>query len=113
MKLVYVAHPYGGLIENSENANIIIQRLYKKYPNTSFVSPIHGIRCGYDEIEPHTGLAYCLTLLSRCDELLLCGDWATSAGCTAEAAFAIIKKISITYQSDWLTPIAQKPPKHA
>ena len=74
----------------------------KKHPEISFVSPIHGIRCGYDDVTISEGLAYCLELMSRCDEIILCGNWTESTGCTAEAALARQLGKTISYQDEYL-----------
>ena len=34
MRLVYLAHPYGGNEENVEDAKRIVKKLIKKFPNT-------------------------------------------------------------------------------
>ncbi len=102
MKLIYVAHPYQGKKENEEKADKIIKELYKKYPEHSFVSPIHGIRCGYDDVTISDGLSYCLTLLSKCDEIILCKGWENSVGCTAEAALANSLGIKTSLQEEWI-----------
>ena len=102
MKLIYVAHPYQGMKENEEKADKIIKELYKRYPEHSFVSPIHGIRCGYDDVTISDGLSYCLKLLSKCDEIILCNGWENSVGCTAEAALANSLGIKTSLQEEWL-----------
>ncbi|MPM33543.1 hypothetical protein SDC9_80119 [bioreactor metagenome] len=102
MKLIYVAHPYQGMKENEEKADKIIKELYKRYPEHSFVSPIHGIRCGYDDVTISEGLSYCLKLLSKCDGIILCNGWENSVGCTAEAALANSLGIKTSLQDEWL-----------
>ena len=80
MKLIYVAHPYGGKKENEVAADVITRMLQKRFPEQCFVSPIHGIReiDIYDENtteeEYLAGMRRCITLLSRCDAIVLTGD---------------------------------------
>ena len=106
MKLVYVAHPYKGSIDNAENAKKSIEALYQMHPNMTFVSPIHGLCCPYDSVAYYVGLSYCLELLNRCDYLLMIGNYENSTGCQAEMAFARkmnipIKTLEDLMEEDW------------
>ena len=69
MKLIYVAHPYGGKKDNEVAADVITRMLQKRFPEHCFVSPIHAIREAYDENtteeEYFNGMSHCITLLSR------------------------------------------------
>ncbi len=108
MKLVYVAHPYGGKPENARTVRKIIERMTVNPPqelldrlgeddqdHIVYVSPIHQQGFMYDETPYLTGLAKCTGLLGRCDALLLFGDWLQSKGCVAEYGFAKAKKMPI------------------
>lgn len=101
MKLIYVAHPYGGKKENEVAADVITRMLQKRFPEQCFVSPIHGIReiDIYDENttedEYLAGMRRCITLLSRCDAIVLTGDWKKSRGCCLEFFIAQCKGIPV------------------
>jgi len=95
MKTVYIAHPYGGKVENKKKAEKIILKIMKKIINLTPVSPIHAFGFAYDEFEYEKGMAYCLSLLAKCDELWLFGDWENSKGCNMEKRFAEEKGIPI------------------
>ena len=88
MKLIYVAHPYGGKKENEVEADVVTRMLQKRFPEHCFVSPIHAIREAYNEKttedEYITGMKHCIALLSRCDAIVFTGDWRHSRGCLIE-----------------------------
>ena len=46
------------------------------------------------------GLNLCLSLLKRCDTIIMCGDWQNSRGCMAEYGYALAKHIPIISQED-------------
>lgn len=69
MKLIYIAHEYGGKKENKLKVEEIIKDLIKKYPDYIFISPIHSFGYLYNEVTYEKGIEYCLTLLDLCDEM--------------------------------------------
>lgn len=122
MKLVYVAHPYGGDEKNAQAVKQIIEDLTEgNHPllanhtiiamHTSdgipsiellqavYVSPIHQQGFMYEGTPYLAGLQKCLELLRRCDVLLLCGDWQNSKGCLAEFGFAMARKMPIVFEN--------------
>lgn len=42
MKLVYLAHPYGGDEKNVEDAKQIVKQLVKEFPERVFLSPLQA-----------------------------------------------------------------------
>lgn len=101
MRLIYLAHPYGGNERNVEDAEQMVKRLVKKFPETVFLSPLQATGFYYNDIPYIQGMEHCLEMLSRCDELLLCSDyqggsWQNSKGCMMEYAFAVAKDIPIS-----------------
>lgn len=99
MKLIYVAHPYGGKKDNEVAADVITRMLQKRFPEHCFVSPIHAIREAYDENtteeEYFNGMSHCITLLSRCDAMVVTGEWMQSRGCQIEVLIARSKEIPV------------------
>ena len=93
----YVAHPYSGKAENKAKVEAIIKQRLKDDPLKLYISPIHLLGYYYDDVEYLAGLNKCLELLRRCDVLLLCWGWETSAGCRAEKLFAEKNGIPIKY----------------
>ena len=100
MRLVYLAHPYGGNEENVEDAKRIVKNLIKKLPNTVFLSPLQATGFYYKDIPYINGMDHCIELLKRCDELLLCKGWQDSKGCCMEYAAAQITNKPISFLED-------------
>lgn len=93
--VAYVAHPYGGLEKNKEEVEKIIDKIHEAHPCLILLNPISIF--GYEEYsgrpnEYTTHMVDCLTLLDRCDYLILTGDWENSRGCLCEWGFAQSKK---------------------
>lgn len=129
MKLIYIAHPYGGKPENIKVVDRIIEALNSgdhpmltcKIPafrmvtgewiqitseiqadeliRATYESPIHQQGFRYEGVPYITGLQRCLRMLDTCDMLLLCGDWKHSKGCLAEFSFAMARHIPIIFEN--------------
>lgn len=95
MKLVYLAHPYGGDEKNVTDAMQLVRRLVKNFPGRVFLSPLQATGFYYDDIPYLIGMEHCLTMLDKADELWLCKGWQDSKGCCMEWAVAKIKGIPI------------------
>lgn len=91
--MIYISHPFGGLKENVLKVEKIIESLVEEYPDETFVSPIHCFGFMYDTVDYDKGLDMCLELLSKCDKMLVFGDWCTSTGCMTEITYANIRNI--------------------
>ncbi len=95
ISFVYLAHPYKGDDKNVIKAGIIGQNIRKKYPDWLVFSPIHNwIYLGYEENRLRE-MADCLSMLSRCDMLILSGDWKHSTGCLMEYIHAMDMDIPV------------------
>ena len=97
MNLIYISHPYTGNEEqNKEEAMQISADLAKLHPEILFINPLsamqHTTVAGLD-YEPI--LKQCLTLLSKCDGMIMTGDWQNSKGCNAEFQFAKENKMRL------------------
>ena len=88
IKLIYIAHPFGGKQENIEKVQKIITDLIWQMPDHTFYSPLHATGFFYNELSYLDGMEHCFEALSRCDELWLCKNWEYSNGCRMEYAFA-------------------------
>ncbi|WP_101913157.1 DUF4406 domain-containing protein [Megasphaera vaginalis (ex Bordigoni et al. 2020)] len=115
MKLIYVAMPYGGKKEVEARAAKILQdlnsqeyripyRLRKQLPDIeienkyTYISPVLAFGASYHDLTYEDGIDDCLTLLSRCDALIILGEnWAESRGVMAEYAFAQARGIPVLY----------------
>lgn len=81
---IYISHPYGGQPENKHRVEEVIKRISKRYPEITFISPIHCFGFMYDDVDYQTGLNWCLELLNACDEMWVFGNYLDSKGCKAE-----------------------------
>lgn len=117
--MAYLAHPYSPIVENlkvfageikeanAEETGDIAYEIMKKYPNLTIISPLHAYSFleGKD-LEETEILRYDFRLLSRCDILILSGNWRLSCGCMSEYGYAKAKGIRIyEYRDGLLYPL--------
>lgn len=124
--MAYLAHPYapyapvaksskvfakvfaGEIKEaNVEETGDIAYEIMKKYPNLTIISPLHAYSFFEGkELKETEILKYDFRLLSRCDILILSGNWRQSRGCMAEYGYAKAKGIRIyEYRDGTLYPL--------
>ena len=97
MKLIYISHPFSGDEEKNRAKIKAIKSYCMKTTDPIqelYINPIAAIGAA-QSFSYRNIIEQCLILLSRCDRLLLCGDWQTSRGCWAEYAFAVSRGIPI------------------
>lgn len=101
MFTVYLSHPYtGNEDKNRLAARQIAARIVSEYPGIAVVNPLDTLQyakmaeLSYDEI-----LKIDIELLSRCDALLVQGDWEHSQGCRREVQAAYARKIPVFWES--------------
>lgn len=81
---------------NVEETGDIAYKIMKKYPNLTIISPLHNYSFLEGNYEKETEiLKYDFRLLSRCDILILSGNWRNSKGCMSEYGYAKAKGIRI------------------
>ena len=97
LRLIYLAHPFGGKQENIEKVQKIITGLIWQMPDHTFYSPLHATGFLYDKLNYIDGMEHCFEALSRCDELGLCEGWKDSQGCNMEYGFAKAKGIPVEF----------------
>lgn len=100
-RLIYVAHPYGGLEENKAAIDHIMERLVLSDKINVYLSPLHNYSMVYFETEYAKGLQICLDMLEKCSVLILCGNWQHSKGCIGEWAYAKARNIKIYSLEEW------------
>lgn len=117
--MAYLAHPYAPLnrraeifvgaikAENVEEAGDIALKIMKKYLNLTIISPLHNYSFLEGNYEKETEiLKYDFRLLSRCDILILSGNWRNSKGCMSEYGYTKAKGIRIyEYRDNLLYPL--------
>lgn len=90
-QMIYVAHPYGGKEENIRRAAECLRELKKMYPYQTLFSPLHNWGWdSYDADHQAKPMQDCLTVLKKCDGIILCGMWRKSMGCMQEYAAACV-----------------------
>lgn len=97
MKLVYIAHPFGGLKENVDAVEKIVKGLIHKHPDCTFYSPLHATGFMYSQLTYLGCIEHRFEALSRCDELWIAGYWRESKGCCMEYGFAKAKGIPVKF----------------
>lgn len=95
-QMIYVAHPYGGNEENVKKAAARLETLQEVYPHKTLFSPLHNWDWDtYDPKHQAKPMQDCLTVLKRCDAIILCGDWHKSMGCMQEYSAAYVLGIPV------------------
>lgn len=98
MKLIYLAHPYGG-----EDENIIKALSWEAYlfaPNTHVLNAVYYFSTYKRIKEEHEIMKMCLDMVTRCDELWVAPGWEDSPGCKAEIAQATKYNMKIRYLTE-------------
>lgn len=99
-QLIYVAHPYGGKEENVRRAAECLRKLKKMYPYQTLFSPLNNWDWdSYDADHQAKPMQDCLTVLKKCDAIVLYGMWRKSMGCMQEYAAACVLGIP-TFELD-------------
>lgn len=86
--IAYVSHEFGGDEENVKKTRQICRELAEQLPEVLFI-PALSVTCRrYSKRHYAQDLGLLLDLESRCDVVLMTGDWDNSTGCLAEYEFA-------------------------
>ena len=94
MKKIFVSHPFAGNEkQNRSDAAGIVASLQYEHPDMQFINPLEVFRPLEGLCDEHVILAARMNLIRWCDAVLQCDGWEKSAGCRAEAAFAIVNEI--------------------
>ena len=93
-KVIYVSHVFQGKKRNAKKVANIIEMLHKKFPQYTFISPIHNYGMLYKKTTYIEGLLMCIELLKMCDECWVFGD-TLSTGVEAEIHYCRNNNIPI------------------
>ena len=97
MKLIYLAHTYGGKKSNVTKATDLANRLTLEYPHYHIFNAVKYFY-QYKDIFTEAGIQRRYTdMVTRCDELWVAPGWENSAGCKAEIAEATKLGMKIRY----------------
>lgn len=92
-KLIYLSHNYGGKESNKRHIETVIKTLVKRYPDCTFLSPVHALGFLYDYISYDNGMRHCLALLDMCDECWFIDGYNDSKGCKIEQSYCADHRI--------------------
>ncbi|MCL6477850.1 MAG: DUF4406 domain-containing protein [Peptococcaceae bacterium] len=88
-RVVYVAHPLASDPPgNIEKVKIMCKEIAFNFSDVLPVTPLLTFSFLREPEDRERALAYCQSLLLRCDELWLAGDWRSSKGCLLEKQWA-------------------------
>lgn len=97
MKLVYLAHPYGGQRVNLCNAMDLGNKLTFEYPDIFVFNAVPYFRQFRDAFPEKNIMERCLDMVRRSDELWLAPGWTNSEGCVREYMCARAEKKPVRY----------------
>lgn len=96
--LIYCAHKYGGDEKNKSRVETLLKNIQKNIPEHTFISPIHAFGFMYHYLSYDEGMDLCLSLLSKCDALLVLSE--ESEGVRREIDFAIKNRKHIYFAKE-------------
>ena len=101
MKKIFVSYPFAGNEkQNRSDAAGIVASLQYEHPNMQFINPLEVFRPMEGLCDEYIILAACMNVILGCDAVLQCDGWEKSAGCRAEAAFAIVNEVPCIDRDD-------------
>ena len=96
MAIYYVAHRYGGDINNLERAKKITHDLQIKDMENTYICPLLTFsHLKYGEVGYNEEMELCIDLLSECDRLIVASD--ISIGVSREIEFANLVGMEVEY----------------
>ena len=102
MKLVYLAHPYGGDDANVGKAIDLCSELSARYPDDHIFNAVAYFRKFKDVFTEGEIEKRYLDMLRRCDELWLVPGWTKSSGCCREYELAVFCGVQVReLEQDW------------
>ena len=100
--MIYLAHPYTGDEEkNRQDARETAAELVSRYPEDCFINPLDAMQ--HEEmakIDYRITLEHTITILSKCEGIILLGEWQDSFGCRCEHAVAKLLHLKIYDSKD-------------
>ena len=96
-RLIYFAHAFGGDIANIKDLEDYIHAYIKKNPDIMIVSPLHMMGFLYGRISEDKANEDCLSWLTLCEKMVVCGEWTDKSFVNAEIKFAEENGIPIEY----------------
>lgn len=101
MKLIYLAHPYGGKPENYAKSMILAAHLEEKSPDVHVFNAVRYFSQFAEIFSEEEIMTRCLDMVGRCDQVWVAAGWQDSPGCKEEVMEANRQGLAIRYLSDW------------
>ena len=99
--IIYVAHRFGGDINNLERAKKITHDLQVADLENTYICPLLTFsHLQYGEIGYDAEMENCLDLLSVADKLIVASDFSTSKGVQKELDFANLVGMEVQFLED-------------
>lgn len=92
-KIIYLSHNYGGKESNKQHIELVMKSLVKRYPDYTFLSPVHALGFLYYALTYDNGMRHCLALLDMCDECWSVDGYNDSKGCVIEQSYCADHRI--------------------
>ena len=101
MAIYYVAHKFGGKLENLERAKKITHDLQILDLDNTYICPLLVFsHLKYEEIGYEPEMELCIDILSIADKLIVASDFLTSKGVQKEIDFANNVHMEVEYLED-------------
>ena len=100
MKLIYLAHTYGGSAHNYFKACKLETKLIDEHPTAHIFNAVKYFNYFKNTLEEKDILKMCLDMVSRCNELWVAPGWEDSQGCKAEIEEATLNCMKIRYLTE-------------
>lgn len=97
MKLIYLAHPFGGQRTNVYKSIDLATKLTMENPDIHVFNAAHYFYQYENVLTEDEIMKRCLDMVGRCDEIWLAFGWLKSKGCTREREMAISLKKRVVY----------------
>ena len=100
MKLIYLAHPYGGKAENAMKSVVLEYKLIEKNASCHIFNAVKYFMTYKGFKSEKQIMAICLDMVTRCDELWVAPGWKDSPGCGKEIEEATKNGIRARYLTE-------------
>ena len=100
MKLIYLAHPYGGDAANGIKAVLLEYRMMSEHPGAHIFNAVRYFSYFTPFLQEAEIMKNCLDMVARCDELWVAPGWKESPGCMAEIKEATRNGIRVRYLTE-------------
>lgn len=97
MKLIYLAHPFGGLKSNVCKSIDLASRLTLENSDIHIFNAAHYFYQYKGVLVEEEIMKRCIDMVKRCDEIWLAPGWTESKGCVKEYEAARLAEIKVVY----------------